>query len=124
STAIVFKTLDCSHAMTAMTFIVKSTNDNGPGSLRQAILDANANPGTDTIEFNLPGPSLRIQPGLSLPGITDPVVIDGTTQPGFAGVPIVELNGANSPSLGLFVDAKNSTVRGLVINGFHIDGIS
>src|SRR5689334_18053532 len=37
------------------TFVVSSTADAGGGSLRQAILDANANPGADQITFNLPG---------------------------------------------------------------------
>ena len=39
----------------AATFTVTNTNDSGAGSLRQAILDANANPGLDTIAFNIPG---------------------------------------------------------------------
>src|SRR6185503_9371561 len=34
------------------TFVVTNKNDSGPGSLRQAILDANANPGADTITFD------------------------------------------------------------------------
>jgi hypothetical protein len=36
------------------TFIVGTTADSGPGSLRQAILDANATAGADTIAFNIP----------------------------------------------------------------------
>ncbi len=104
-------------------FTVTNTNDSGPGSLRQAILDANASPGSDTITFNLPGPSRTIRPVLALPGITEGVVIDGSTQPGFAGAPIVELDGANSPSLGLFIGAHNTIVRSLVINSFHLSGI-
>ena len=36
------------------TFVVTNTNNSGAGSLRQAILDANANTGTDTIVFNIP----------------------------------------------------------------------
>ena len=39
----------------AATFTVTNTDDTGPGSLRQAILDANAAPGLDTIAFNIPG---------------------------------------------------------------------
>ena len=38
------------------TFTVTNTNDTGPGSLRQAILDANAAAGSDTIGFDIPDP--------------------------------------------------------------------
>src|SRR6185369_2035405 len=89
------------HAAPAMTFVVTNANDSGAGSLRQAIVDANANPGLDSINFNIAGPSLKIQPTLRLPDITDPVVIDGSTQPGFSGAPIVELNGGKSAERGL-----------------------
>src|SRR4051812_42811607 len=39
----------------AATFTVTNTNDTGAGSLRQAIIDANANAGTDQISFNIAG---------------------------------------------------------------------
>jgi hypothetical protein len=102
----------------AMTFVVTNVNDSGAGSLRQAILDANANPGSDSINFNIAGPSFTIQPLLGLPDITDTVVIDGSTQPGFSGTPIVELNGSKSAARALFVNAPGSTIRSLVINEF------
>ncbi|HKR22478.1 MAG TPA: hypothetical protein VJS17_07785 [Pyrinomonadaceae bacterium] len=111
------------HAAPAATFVVTNTNDSGPGSLRQAILDANASAGLDSINFNIAGPSRLIQPVLALPEITSPVVIDGSTQPGFAGTPIVELNGSKSADRALFVNAPGSTIRGLVINGFPNAGI-
>jgi hypothetical protein len=111
------------HAAAAMTFVVTNTNDSGAGSLRQAIIDANANPGLDSINFNITGPSLKIQPTLRLPDITDPVVIDGSTQPGFSGAPIVELNGGKSAERALFVNAPGSTIRSLVINGFSTGAI-
>ena len=64
-------------------FVVTNTNDSGTGSLRQAILNANANPGLDTITFDIPGTGVQtISPASALPTITDPVVIDGYTQPG------------------------------------------
>jgi hypothetical protein len=110
----------------AMTFTVINTNDSGPGSLRQAILDANANPGSDLISFNIPGAGVHtISPAFSLPQITDPVSLDGTTQPGFAGTPIVELNGANVSSFGYGLDLSggSSTVQGLTINRFLGSGI-
>ena len=34
-------------------FVVTTNSDDGPGSLRQAILLANAAPGADTVTFNL-----------------------------------------------------------------------
>ena len=44
-----------------------------PGSLRQAILDANANPGADTIAFNIPGSGVHtIAPLSGLPPVTEP----------------------------------------------------
>jgi hypothetical protein len=96
-----------------------NTNNAGAGSLRQAILDANANAGSDTIQFNIPGLGAKtIAPTSALPVITDPVVIDGTTQPGFSGAPIIELNGVSESFTGLEITAGSSTVKGLVINRF------
>jgi titin len=105
-------------------FAVTNVNDSGPGSLRQAILDANAAPGTDTISFAIPGTGPHtIAPVSSLPTVTDPVVIDATTQPGFAGTPVIELTGGDSVSGGLSIAAGSSTVRGLCINRFTGHGI-
>ncbi|HEX8089709.1 MAG TPA: VCBS repeat-containing protein, partial [Blastocatellia bacterium] len=82
---------------TGSIFTVTNTNDSGPGSLRQAMLDANANPGADSITFNIPGPGPHtISPTSALPMITQTVAIDATTQPGFSGNPIIELNGAGA----------------------------
>jgi hypothetical protein len=44
------------------TFVVTTTSDSGAGSLRQAILDANANAGADTITFNIPQSDPNYQP--------------------------------------------------------------
>ena len=111
---------------TAATFMVTNTSASGPGSLQQAILDANAASGLDTIGFQIPGTGVHtITPNNALPSITDPVVIDGTTQPGFAGTPLIEVNGSNagSSSDGLRLPAGNSTIRGLAINLFGGSGI-
>ena len=79
------------------TFTVLNTNDAGSGSFRQAILDANANSGPDTIAFNVDGGGAQtIAPASPLPIITDQVTIDGRTQPGFAGAPLIELDGTNA----------------------------
>src|SRR5689334_17115857 len=60
-------------------FSVTSTSDSGSGSLRQAILDANARQGLDTITFNIGSGVQTIAPLSPLPGVTDPVLVDGTT---------------------------------------------
>ncbi|HJR05877.1 MAG TPA: FG-GAP-like repeat-containing protein, partial [Pyrinomonadaceae bacterium] len=110
------------------TIPVGNTNDSGAGSLRQAILDANAQPGVQVIEFNIGSGAQTINLLSGLPGITDPTVIDGTTQPGFAGTPIIELNGAGAGATGcLSLLSGGSTIKGLVINRFsgtaiHVQG--
>ena len=108
------------------TFTVANTDDSGSGSLRQAILNANANPGPDRIVFDIPGAgSHTITTASALPTISDPVTIDGTTQQGFIGNPIIELNGAGAGQGvdGLKIFAGSSVVRGIVINRFSSDGI-
>jgi len=111
---------------TAATFTVTNTSVSGAGSLQQAILDANALSGPDTIAFHIPGAGVHtIAPASALPPITDPVVIDGTTQPGFAGTPVIEINGVNAGinTDGFTLSAGDNTIRGLVINRFGGAGI-
>ena len=107
------------------TFIVSHTGDSGAGSLRQAINDANTNAGKDLIVFNLPGAApFTIVPASALPAITDPVVIDGTTQPGYAAEPVVGLVGTGAGSAnGLALQGGGSEVRALFINRFGGNGI-
>ncbi|MEX0879455.1 MAG: S-layer homology domain-containing protein [Thermoanaerobaculia bacterium] len=112
--------LGLSHAGLAATITVTSTADSGAGSLRQAILDSNASAGVlDTIAFAIGSGVQTITPLSALPIVTDPVVIDGTTQPGYAGTPIIELAGGGLAATGLEIAAGNSTVRALVIHGFN-----
>jgi len=99
--------------------VVTNTSNSGAGSLRQAILDANTAPGADFIEFNISGTGVRtINLGLRLPEITDPVTIDATTQPGYAGAPLVEINGGGLDT-GFVIKAGASTLRGLALNRFN-----
>jgi uncharacterized delta-60 repeat protein len=108
------------------TFSVTSVADAGDGSLRQAILDANLNPGKDTIEFDLPGSgSLSIMLQSALPSIADSMILDATTQSGYVGTPVIEINGAlaGAAADGLRIAAGDSTVRGLAINQFSGAGI-
>jgi hypothetical protein len=120
----------------AATFTVTNTNDSGAGSLRQAIIDANANAGADTIAFNIPGSGVHtIQPLTDYAAFAESVTIDGYTQPGSSpntngpGAPddsvhLIEIDGTNTyGGVGGFVLAAVAfsgsvqfTARGLVIN--------
>jgi uncharacterized repeat protein (TIGR01451 family) len=95
-------------------------------TLRAAIEQANATAGTDTVGFAVGTGAITIAPTSMLPVVVDPVVIDGRTQPGYAGAPIVELDGTNAGASaeGLRITAGASTVRGLVVNRFGVTGIS
>ena len=107
-------------------FTVINNGDSGTGSLRQAILSANSNPGGDTIRFNLPNTQLVITPLTPLPTLTDAgTQIDGTSQPNFdktTGQPLVVIDGNGSQAPGLDLDGGNSSVKGLVIDNFANPG--
>ncbi|WP_414590445.1 DUF4347 domain-containing protein [Anabaena sp. CCY 9614] len=114
------------------TFIVTNTNDSGSGSLRQAILDANANSGTDTINFSIPGSGVQtINLTSELPTITGTVIIDGYSQTGASQNTLatgnnaalrIELNGSGAGSgvhgMTLGSGSDGSTIQGLIINRF------
>lgn len=108
----------------ATEYPVTTTDDSGAGSLRDAITSANAHPGLDTITFAIGTGPQTIQPGSSLsnpqeplPIVTDPVVIDGTTQPGYSGTPLIRIDNsaAAAGSSALRITGGSSTVRGLEI---------
>jgi PKD repeat protein len=89
-------------------------------TLRAAIETANLRPGdAPTITFDLPGPP-SIALATALPSITRPVQIDGSTKSGG----MVELTGGASVATGLDLRGGGSDVRGLVVNGFAVAGIS
>lgn len=132
---------------------VVNRSDAGQGSVRQFLLNANAlsntglaqvglTPGVDNAVFMLADGTAR--PGLSagyatqfsggvasivlqsgLPQISDPVVLDASLQPGYAGTPRLELNGAGAGANrdGLYVAAGSTVVRGLIVNRFSNSGI-
>ena len=112
------------------TFSVISTADCGAGSLHQAILDSNgATPGPNTIDFSISGSGVQTISLLSaLPSISVPVRIDGTSQTGYAGVPLIDLDGTNARrrdnGLGPRGGSDGSSILAMVINKFGQNGIS
>src|SRR5215204_6899085 len=130
------------------TFTVNSTADPGTGgcnatqcTLREAINAANANNNPtekDLIKFNITGTTgvHTISPTSPLPLITEPVIINGYSQPGSSAntlakgtnaVLTIELDGTEAgtglDANGLGIGAKGTVVKGLVINSFAVSGI-
>ncbi len=121
--------------------LVTNTKDTGPGSLRQAILDANLHAGPDSIAFAIPATDAgyqpltgvwTIKPTTPLPDImNDGTLINGLSQAAFGGDtnpagPEIEIDGslAGSPADGLKIRSFWNNVWGLAINRFNGNGIS
>lgn len=114
--------------LSASNLVVTNTNDTGPGSLRDAIVNANSCPGWDTIVFDIPGAGPYVISPLSpLPAATDTVFINGYSQAGAAlatsSVPanlqiVVEGSSAGTAA-GLEISAPFSKVAGLCIHSFQ-----
>ncbi len=124
------------------TLTVMNAGDNGnnvqplAGSLRAAILQADAAPvGTySTINFNISGSGLHTIALLAgLPAITNPVNLNGASEPGYQANPLIELDGskAGPAAVGLVLAqsasgtaARPTQVTGLEINAFAGGGAS
>ena len=106
------------------TYTVTNANDAGAGSLRQAILDANAHGGADSITFAIGSGAKTINLAKGLPSITDTTTLDASTQPGYGGKPLITLNGSGAGSAdGLRITGSGVHVRGLNIQRFSGSGI-
>src|SRR5262249_36507003 len=104
------------HRLLLSTFTVKSTGDAGPGTLRDAITQSNADSGQpNTINFTLDAADRTITLASPLPAITSAVSIDGTSDP---AAPLVALSGSSGATDGLSVQAAGTTVKGLALGNF------
>jgi hypothetical protein len=91
-------------------------------TLRAAIQEADNTTAKDVINFDIGTGVQTITPDSALPQIDQPVVIDGTTQPGYSGSPIIEISGDDlaAAANGLSLNTNNSVIKGLIVNGFDI----
>lgn len=101
-----------------------TTNPDGC-TLREAITIANSRPGADTITFNIPGGAFAtIAPRAPLPFLINPgTFIDGFSQPGFTGQPLITISGASllppgTAASGLEIRTSGCRVRGLTLFGW------
>jgi hypothetical protein len=106
--------------------VVTNTNSQGPGSLLDAITAANQTSSSKTITFNLSGPGpWTITTGGTF-YITAPVVIDGTSQPGYdAAFNRIYIEGAGGVSSVFFLtNHSGTTLRGLGIYNYDNNGVT
>lgn len=105
------------------TFIVSNLNNSGTGSLREALVSANASSDTNvSITFSVAG---TITLSSALPEITRTMSIDATSAPGYApnGAPVVTLDFSGNDGLTVGLGATGSSLLGLAIGGANADGI-
>jgi trimeric autotransporter adhesin len=102
----------------------------GGCTLRAALQQANASSDPDLVAFRIGDGGLAvITPASELPAITSPVTVDGSTQPGFSGAPLVRLRGTSlsdwAVGLRVIPDQRGTVViRSLEIVRFPGPGIS
>ncbi|HWC88060.1 MAG TPA: hypothetical protein VG433_00330, partial [Pirellulales bacterium] len=104
------------------TFAVTNLGDSGSGSLRQAIISADAAHGSETISFSVAG-TIQLTSG-ALPAITGAVDIDGTTAPGFSGTPVVEIDFHHFAGLQFAAGSSGSAVHSLSLADASGAGVS
>jgi len=107
-------------SLCAAVYTVTTTADSGAGSLRQAVTDANGAAGPHTIAFNISGSgphSIVLATDLPTILIVEGLTIDGTTQPGFAGAPEIEIHRDGTfASSCLNLVFTPATIKALAIN--------
>ena len=91
-------------------------------TLRAAIQTANARTGRDSISVDIAAPGVHtVALATPLPEITEPLVLDATTQSSYAGSPLLVITGAHETGFTLAVG--ETTLRGLAIGGFSDAGV-
>lgn len=100
--------------------VTTTANDLSAGSLRLAISQADSG---ETVCFNIPGGGVKTITMSTTISINQDITIDGTSQPGYAGSPLIEINGNHAVNTGIQLSGGNATIKGLVVNNYQVDGI-
>lgn len=107
-------------SLDAATFTVTTLADSGPGSLRDAIAQANATPGSE-VAFGVSG---TITLSSALPEVVRPTTIDATTAPGYSGAPVVAVQFNSAVGLQIGKGGDGSLIRGLSLIGAGDSGLT
>ena len=102
----------------ALATVTKITDDGSTGTLRWAINQVNADSagGQGEIAFSIEGLGAHtIKLASTLPTLIRSVLIDGTTQSGYGGAPLISLDGGSSLQAALSIQANNCRIQGLAI---------
>ncbi|HVU27545.1 MAG TPA: M12 family metallopeptidase [Verrucomicrobiae bacterium] len=119
-----------------LTNVVTTTADSGNGSLRAAMYYAQDHPGS-IVKFNIPTSDSGYRNGVftihltgQLPTLaTDGMVIDGSTQPGFSGNPLIVLDALQIipetfTSDTLLIYSANNQIKNISLQGFNWNGVT
>jgi hypothetical protein len=122
------------HLVTAQAneLVVTTTSDDGPGSLRAALQEANASPGPDVIRFRIPTSDPGFAAGAFFIRVRSPlpevrgggVTIDGASQIAFTGAtngdrPVIVVTGEVAGAIsGLVLASDRNVVRRLILSRF------
>jgi len=120
-----------------LTNVVTTTADFGSNSLRAALYYATDHPGSP-VKFNIPTSDPGYSNGvfnIHLTGMLPPLaangmVIDGSTQPGFAGKPLIVVDGSQilpetfTSDTGLLIYSASNQVKNICFTGFNWNGIT
>ncbi len=111
-------------AITDGVFVVSTSTDHGPGTLRQAILDSNAaTGGSNTIDFAIAGDGVQtIELDSPLPRVSNAVLIDGFSQAGdvVGSSILLATQGPDRPDE-LTLSGYDVTVRGVAISSVLLE---
>ncbi len=119
-----------------LTNVVTTTADYGPGSLRAAMYYATDHPGT-TVRFDIPTSDAGYSngvfnihlTGMLPPMVTDGTVLDGSTQPGFTGNPLIFVDASQIlpetfTSDTFLIYSANNWIKNIAFSGFDWNGMT
>jgi parallel beta-helix repeat protein len=116
-------------------FVVNSTGDaldsfpgdgicadaTGACTIRAALQEASISPAPDAVHFAIGSGSQTIALTNDSLVVLGEITIDGTTQPGYDGTPLITIDGsALSYAHGLSIMDGRATIRGLALRGFNV----